>query len=155
MKQSPFWEGYSTLGSSRILCFYITQRFITVFTRAYHRSLFWARWIQSTHSNHSAWQYIFYIFPFTPRSSESPSSFQDFHLNFACISLLSMLATCLVRLIVVDFVILIIFDEEKILWSSSLCIFLQPPCHLLSLMSKCYQHPVLCFEKYNMTVICA
>jgi len=28
--------------------FYGTRRFITVFTRAGHSSLFWAKWIQST-----------------------------------------------------------------------------------------------------------
>jgi len=31
--------------------FYVTRRFITVFTRAHHWSLLWARWIQSTLSH--------------------------------------------------------------------------------------------------------
>jgi hypothetical protein len=40
--------------------FYGMKRFITVFTRAHHWSLFWARWIQSTPSH-----------PVSLRSSES------------------------------------------------------------------------------------
>jgi hypothetical protein len=45
MELSPSWKGTSHLRISPT--FYGTRRFITVFTRALHRSLSWARSIQS------------------------------------------------------------------------------------------------------------
>jgi len=47
MEQSP-WEAHSHLASQEILLLLWNTRFITVFTRACHWSLCWARCIQST-----------------------------------------------------------------------------------------------------------
>jgi len=47
MVWSP-WEANSHSASQETLHFYGTGRFITMFTRACHLSLYWARWIQST-----------------------------------------------------------------------------------------------------------
>jgi len=51
MEQSPSWEANSRLASQELPAFHGTWRFITVFTRAYHWSLFWARIMQSTPSH--------------------------------------------------------------------------------------------------------
>jgi hypothetical protein len=57
--------------------FYATQRFITVFTRAYHWSLSWARWIQSTPSHQISLRSILIhsniTLPSMPRSSDQNS----------------------------------------------------------------------------------
>jgi hypothetical protein len=47
-EQSPSWETNSHSTASKEAAFYGTQRFTTVFTRAYPWSLFWARHTQST-----------------------------------------------------------------------------------------------------------
>jgi hypothetical protein len=52
----------------KLPAFYGTRRFITVFTPARHRSLSWARWIQSIHSN--------IIFPSMPRTSKRTIPFK-------------------------------------------------------------------------------
>jgi hypothetical protein len=54
MVMSPSWEEASCAATQKLLStFYATHMFITVFTRALHWSLSWARSIQSTspHSN--------------------------------------------------------------------------------------------------------
>jgi len=45
------WEANSHYASQEIPHIYGTQRFITVFTRACHRSVSWVRWIQTTSSH--------------------------------------------------------------------------------------------------------
>jgi len=55
MEQSHPWEANSHSASQETL--HGTRRFITVFTRARHYSLSWARWTQSTPS-----------YPISPRS---------------------------------------------------------------------------------------
>jgi len=45
MVQSPSWETNSRLAGHEIPRFHGTRRFITVFTRAHHWSLSWARCI--------------------------------------------------------------------------------------------------------------
>jgi hypothetical protein len=47
IEQIPSWETDSRLAGKDILRYYGTLRFITVFRRAYHWSLFWVRWNQS------------------------------------------------------------------------------------------------------------
>jgi hypothetical protein len=48
MKQSP-WEADGHSAGQKILCLFMEPtNFITVFTRAFHWSLSWTRWIQST-----------------------------------------------------------------------------------------------------------
>jgi hypothetical protein len=62
----------------------------------------------------------------TARSSYWSASFCLSHQNLACIPFLSMLATYTANHILIDLIILIIFEEEYKFWSSSLCSFLQP-----------------------------
>jgi len=50
MEQNPS-EANSHSASQKFLASYGTWRFITMFTRAHHLSLSWARWIQSTTSH--------------------------------------------------------------------------------------------------------
>jgi hypothetical protein len=49
--QSPSWEANSRSAAQEITAFYGNWRFITVFTKACHWSLSWARWILSTPSH--------------------------------------------------------------------------------------------------------
>jgi hypothetical protein len=108
--------------------FYGTRVFITVFTRAHHWPLFWARWIQST--------------PFHPISLPSILML-SFHLRLGlrvmfslhvfrpmfCIYFVPHLirATSPAQPISLKFVNLIILGEAYSLWSSSLCSLLQSP----------------------------
>jgi hypothetical protein len=106
--------------------FYGTRRFITVFTRALHWSLSWARSIQYIPSH-----------PISPRSILILST--HLHLDLpsgllrSCFPtnilyaflLVPIRATCTAHLILLDVIILTILGEERKLWSSSLCSFLQ------------------------------
>jgi hypothetical protein len=51
MKCNPSWEADSYLVGQKLIFFYGTRMFITVFTRARHCPLSWATWIQSTRSH--------------------------------------------------------------------------------------------------------
>jgi hypothetical protein len=63
MEQSPSWEANSPSASQEIpRLFFATQRFITVFTRARHQSLSWAKWIQSAPSNTTHTRLLHYVF---------------------------------------------------------------------------------------------
>jgi hypothetical protein len=48
MEQSPPWESNNHTARQEIHAIYGTRRFITVFTRAHHWSVSWARFIQYT-----------------------------------------------------------------------------------------------------------
>jgi len=64
MEQSPS-EANSRSADQEILVFYVTRRFINVFTTSQECSLSWARWIHYKISHP-----ISYILPCTPGSSE-------------------------------------------------------------------------------------
>jgi len=107
---------------------YRTRRFITVFKKAYHWSLFRARWIQFTTSHPNSLRYIlilFYRIRLRLQLDVFPWSFEIKILYTFPIA--SIHATCPAYLIFLGFITLIIFDEAYELWSSSLCSFIQSP----------------------------
>jgi hypothetical protein len=107
---------------------YGTRRFITAFTRAFHLYLTCARQIQSTTpnpiSNRSILMLSIHLRLGLP-SGLFPSGFSTNNLYTYLFS--PIRATCPAHLILLDFKILIILDEEYKSCNSSLCSFLHPP----------------------------
>jgi hypothetical protein len=69
IQQRPSWEANSHSASQEFTAFYWSRRFISVFTRARHWSLSWARWIQSSHTI-SPWDSFNFIPATTPISKK-------------------------------------------------------------------------------------
>jgi hypothetical protein len=64
---SPAWEDPVAKLLKNFPIFYGTRRFISVFTRVLHRSLSWARWVQST-PPHTISLVAFFLLAFPPKS---------------------------------------------------------------------------------------
>jgi len=102
--------------------------FITMFIRARHWSLSWARWIQSTLS----YQISLTSMPILschPLLGLLSSLFTSGFRTKILFTLLNppMRATCTANLVLIDLVTRILFGEAYKLWSSSVCGFMQPP----------------------------
>lgn len=113
-------EANSRSASQLIFRCYGTRRFIPAFTRARHRSQFWARWIQYTPPNRIS---VWCTYNTAPRSSEWSAPLRL--LNQNAFLIFPMRAACATNLILLDMVILIItygnwWVIDNTLWGPSL-----------------------------------
>jgi hypothetical protein len=128
MEPSPSSEVASRLATQEFLTFYGTRSFITVFIRAYHWSLFWARWIQSITPHPISLKYISILLTHLRLGLPSGLFFYVYRTKALYAFLFfPMRATFHIHFILLNFMILILFDEEYKLWRSSLCSFHQFP----------------------------
>jgi hypothetical protein len=98
-------------------------RFIAVFIRACHWSLSWARWIQSTSSNHIYLRSIL-ILSFHLRTDLPSCSFPSgLPTKILYALLIPMRATCPAHLILLNFIVLTIFVEGYKLITKTLDIY--------------------------------
>jgi len=104
---------------------YRTSSFITVYTRAHHGSLSWARCIQSTSSHPISLRFILMLYSHQCLSLPCglfPSGFRPkfcTHLSLPCV--------LHDHLILLDFITLTTFAEHYMMRSSSLCSLLHSP----------------------------
>jgi hypothetical protein len=110
---SPSWEAASRSATQEFPTFYGTRMFITVFTRALHWSLSWARSIQSIPPHPISLRLILILSSHLRLDLLSDLFHSGFSTKILYAFLLSpMHATCPAHLIVLDLVILIILGEE-------------------------------------------
>jgi hypothetical protein len=121
---SPSWEAANCAATQELPAFYGTRRFITMFTRAFHWSLSWARSTQLTPSHPISLRYILILFTHLHLGLPSGLFPSEFPTNILYTS--SSPHSCYIpaHLILFDLIILIMLGE---VWSSSLCSFLRPP----------------------------
>jgi hypothetical protein len=128
MELSPSWEASNCAATQDVPKIYVTRRFITVFTRALHWSISWARSIQSIPAHPISVRPILILSLQLPLGLPSDLVPSGFPTNILYAFLFSLVrVTCPAYLIHFYLIFLIILGEEYRIWSSSLCSFLQPP----------------------------
>lgn len=126
--------------SEKFCPFYGTQRFITIFTGAYHLSLSWATLLQYLPSQcislRSSLIFLFHLCP-----SLASGIFPSVSHQIPVFISLSFYATCPTYFILLDYIIWIISGVDY----TSLCIFVKPP--ITSSAPYSEQQPMVVFSQ--------
>jgi len=137
------WETDSRSANHEI-SFLLWNRTFIMFARARHWCLSWGSWIYSTPWHPFILRSI--VLPFASNSPKWALLFRLSDWNSLYILISTIHKTCPSNFVFFHLVILIAFNEEHKLWSSSLCIFLS------TLLTSYILHPNIPSAPYSQTL---